>query len=119
MITVSSYNDVNNSFYIESGRGFARNGLIKPDLAAPGVNVSTIEGMQTGSSLSGSFTAGAVAQFMQWAVVEDHRSFVTNREIKNHFIRGADRQPNIVYPSREWGFGRLNIAQVFDVMAGV
>lgn len=119
VITVSSYNDVNNSFYIESGRGFARNGLIKPDLAAPGVNVSTIEGMQTGSSLSGSFTAGAVAQFMQWAVVEDHRYFVTNREIKNHFIRGADRQPNIVYPSREWGFGRLNIAQVFDVMAGV
>ena len=40
-VTVSSYNDANNSFYENSGRGFLSNGLIKPDVAAPGVNVST------------------------------------------------------------------------------
>ena len=34
-IGVSTYNDQNNSFYIESGRGFSRTGQIRPDFAAP------------------------------------------------------------------------------------
>ena len=32
-LTVSSYNPINDSFYIESSRGYNRAGIIKPDLA--------------------------------------------------------------------------------------
>ena len=102
-ISVSTYDSDNNSFYINSGRGFSRTGDIKPDLAAPGVNVSTIRGKASGSSLAAAITAGAAAQFLQWAVVEENNIVVESRGIKNYLIRGASRSFDISYPSREWG----------------
>ena len=89
VIAVSAYNDANNSFFIESGRGFSRIGQIRPDFAAPGVNVSTVYGKQTGSSLSAAISAGAVAQFFQWAVVEENNEYQDTQEIKNYLIRGS------------------------------
>ncbi len=118
-ITTSVYNDLNNSFYVNSGRGFLKNGLIKPDFAAPGVDVSTSLGKRTGSSLSAAITAGGVAQFFQWAVVQQNNPLVESLEIKSYFIRGASRTPDIVYPNREWGYGRLNVAGTFNALAGV
>lgn len=103
VLSISTYNAENNSFYIESGRGFSRDGSIRPDLSAPGVNVSTIFGRSTGSSLAAAITAGAVAQFLQWAVVEDHYEFAEGREIKSFLIRGASREADLSYPNREWG----------------
>lgn len=119
VISVSTYDAANNSFYIESGRGFARTGGITPDFAAPGVNVSTVRGRATGSSLAAALTAGAVAQFMQWAVVEKNNEAVESREIKNYFIRGASRSADLIYPNREWGYGRLNMVGTFDALIGV
>ena len=119
IISVSTYDAANNSFYINSGRGFAGNGAIRPDFAAPGVSVSTVRGRETGSSLSASITAGAVAQFMQWAVVEGNNPVVESQEIKNYFIRGAERSFDMTYPNREWGYGRLNMVGTFDALVGV
>lgn len=119
VISVSTYNAANNSFYIDSGRGFTRIGLVNPDFAAPGVNLSTIRGRETGSSLAASLTAGTVAQFMQWAVVQGNHREVASREIKNYFIRGASRNVDMVYPNREWGYGRLNVVGTFDSLIGV
>ncbi|HKM33964.1 MAG TPA: S8 family peptidase [Lachnospiraceae bacterium] len=118
-ITVSTYNDVNNSFYVNSGRGFLRNGMIKPDFAAPGVGISTALGRRTGSSLAAAITAGGVAQFLQWAVVQQNNLLITNPELKSYFIRGATRSSDLEYPNRNWGYGRLNVTGVFDVMARV
>ena len=103
VISVSTYDSSNNSFYIDSGRGFSRIGVIKPEFAAPGVNVSTIRGAGTGSSYAAAIAAGAVAQFMQWAVVDGNNPYVESREIKNYFIRGASRSFDMTYPNREWG----------------
>ena len=119
VIAVSAYNDANNSFFIESGRGFSRTGQIRPDFAAPGVNVSSVYGKQTGSSLGAAISAGAVAQFFQWAVVEENNEYQDTQEIKNYFIRGAAREPDTVYPNREMGYGRLDVAGTFDVLAGL
>ena len=118
-ISVSTYNAVNDSFYIASGRGFSRTGAIKPDFAAPGVNVSVPGGSRTGSSLAAAITAGAVAQFMQWAVVDGNNPVVESLEIRNYFIRGARRSFDMTYPNREWGYGTLNVAGVFDALVGV
>ena len=119
VISVSTYNAENNSFYIESGRGFTRDGMVRPDLAAPGVNVSTIFGRDTGSSLASAITAGAVAQFMQWAVVENNDEFAEGRQIKSYLIRGAERSAGLTYPNREWGYGRLNLEETFNVLINV
>lgn len=119
VIAVSTYNAENNSFYTESGRGFSRTGVIRPDFAAPGVDISTPRGAQTGSSLAAAMTAGAVAQFLQWAVVERNNQFAESREIKNYLIRGANRNMDTTYPNREWGYGRLNMEGVFEIISGV
>ena len=103
VITPSAYNAANNSFYIDSSRGFVRNGAIKPDFAAPGVDVSTALGNRSGSSMAVALTVGAAAQFMQWAVVEGNDVLAQSVEVKAYFIRGAARDPNIIYPDQSWG----------------
>ena len=92
---VTTYNDENNSFWAESGRGFGRDGGIRPDMAAPGVDIPTITGRMTGSSMAAALTAGAAAQFMQWAVVEHNDEYVFGRDVCNYLIRGAIREEDI------------------------
>ena len=75
--------------------------------------------ISTGSSLAAAITAGAVAQFLQWAVVEKNNQIVASREIKNYFVRGASRSGELTYPNREWGYGRLNVVGTFDALIGV
>ncbi len=114
LITVTTYNSANLSFAIDSGRGFARTGIIRPDFAAPGVNVATVQGPQSGSALAAAITAGAVAQLFQWAVVEKRSLYAESRELKSYLIRGAARSDNLSYPNRDWGYGRLQIEGAFE-----
>lgn len=117
-ISVTSYNDENDSLYVNAGRGFSRDEQIKPDVAAPGVNVSTILGARSGSSIAAAVTAGGVAQILQWAVVEQNDILVDSESIRNYLIRGAGRDGSIEYPNREYGYGLLNIEGVFRFLAG-
>ena len=117
-LSVSNYDHKNGSFFQESGRGFSRDGAVKPDVAAPGVDVPTPYGLRTGSSISAAVTAGAAAQFLQWAVVEKNSPLANTETVKNYFIKGALRMPDQVYPNREWGFGKLNVLGTFDVLRG-
>lgn len=117
VITISAYNGLSGSWFPESGRGYARNDMIKPDLTAPGVQVSTALGSRTGSSLAAALGAGCIAQFMEWAIVEGNAPLVESRGIKSYFIRGAVRENNIVYPDRRWGYGKININGTFETLA--
>ncbi len=117
VITISAYNGLNGSWFMESGRGYTKSGVIKPDLAAPGVQVPTALGTVTGSSMAAALSAGCVAQFMEWAVVDGNAPTVESRGIKSFLIRGADRSENIVYPDNRWGFGKLDINGTFETLA--
>ena len=119
MITTTYYQDAGNRFAGESGRGFTGKSSIKPELCTPGVDIDTILGKRTGSGVATALLSGLCAQFMQWAVVEGNRKWVESRELKNYLIRGAVRAPGMTYPSREWGYGQVNISETFDVIAGV
>lgn len=119
VITVTSYNPANLSFSIDSGRGFSRTGAIRPDLAAPGENIYTIQGYRSGSSLAAALAAGAVAQLFQWAVIQWRSPFAESRELKSYLIRGAERTSYLAYPNREWGYGRLDVAGTFEALTGV
>lgn len=118
-ITISAYNEVNNSFYVESGRGFLANGLVKPDLAAVGVDVPTVMGNVTGSSIACAIAAGGIAQFYEWAVLENNINNVSSQETKSYFIRGAKRSVDITYPNPEWGYGRFDVAGTFEALSVV
>lgn len=113
VIAVSAYQAANASFYIDSGRGFSRSGEARPDLSAPGVEISTVYGKQSGTGFAAALAAGAVAQVLQWAVVERNNIFADTRVIKGYFIRGARREDNNIYPDQEWGYGILDVAGVF------
>lgn len=128
VITTSAYADRNNSIYVRSGRGFSRASEIKPDIASPGVNISTVQrgigreiriAKVTGSAASAAIAAGAVADFMQWAITDQNANYLKSDEVKNYFIRGAVREENLTYPNTLWGFGKLSLEGVFDSLAGL
>lgn len=124
IITVSTYNAANDSLFINSSRGYTRTGAIKPDITAPGVNVygplssqaesgRMLFGRRTGSSVASALTAGAAALLINWGLSSNPPRYFTDREIKSLMIRGASRSPNLLYPNREWGYGTLNLYQIF------
>lgn len=104
--------------YVNSGRGYTRNGRIKPDLTAPGENVYSIVGTRrersifeyrTGSSMASAVGGGILAMFAEWSIPE----IPTNStSAKQYLIRGAD-DSNISVPNRSWGWGRVNIYNTF------
>ncbi len=119
-VAVSTYNSETNSFYYLSGQGFSRTGkMIKPDIAAPGVSISTVNGPYSGGAMAAAITAGAVAQLLQWAVAERNAPFVSGREIRTYLTRGARERASQDYPSRQWGYGTLDMRNTFDVIAGL
>lgn len=117
-VTVTSYNSGNGSFFFRSGRGFSRTGKIKPDLAAPGVGVSTVNGPYSGGSMAAALTAGAAAQLFQWCVYENNYRRISGRGIRGFLSRGAREERLEEYPSRLWGYGRLDMRRTFDEIAG-
>ena len=120
-ITTGAYRSSNGSIYMDSGRGFTRNGRIKPDLAAPGVAVAAYGPENravnlTGTSAAAAVTAGAAALLLEWGVVRKNRLTMGTLEIKQLLVRGADRSASLLYPNRSWGYGSLNLYQAFAAL---
>lgn len=124
VISVGGYNAANQSIFADSGRGYTVSGEIKPDFAAPAVNVYG-PGLRnnyvtfTGTSAAAAITTGAVAQIMQWALVEQNEPTLSNAGIKNMLIRGAGRTNERSYPNREWGYGLLDVYEAFERIRNV
>lgn len=117
-ITTASYRVSDKSISLYSGRGFTRSGRIKPDIAAPGVAVyGPLPGegysIRSGGGLAAALTAGACALLLEWAITMGRRPEIDNSEIKRLLKGGAEKE-GILYPSREWGFGRLNVYDAFE-----
>lgn len=117
LMCASNYNQNNGSIYIDSSRGFPRN-AVKPDFAAPGVEVygplpRNRFGRKTGTSVSGAVTAGIAALVMEWGYVKENDLDVNTTRIKNYLIRGARREDERIYPNREWGYGTVDLYETF------
>ncbi|MBQ2106878.1 MAG: S8 family peptidase [Lachnospiraceae bacterium] len=106
-ITVGAYDHTTGGIYIHSSRGFSRSGVIKPELAAPGV------GTLTGTSAAAAHVAGAAAILLNWGILQGNDPYMNSSTIKTYLIRGADRNPSLTYPNREFGYGTLNLYQAF------
>ena len=122
-ITSGAYNDRDNTLYVNSSWGPTRNALVKPDLVAPGVDVAGIfpmgNGTMTGTSVAAAITTGACALMLQWGIVERNDVSLNTNRIKSFLIRGCRREPNILYPSFQWGFGKLDLFNSFMQLRGV
>ena len=118
-ITVGAYNHRNGGIYIHSSRGYTRLGRVKPELAAPGVDIQipSASGLSslsmTGTSAAAAHTAGAAANLLSLAFQEGTISYMNTTVVKTILIRGAERNPVFSYPNREWGYGTLNLYRAF------
>lgn len=119
LLSAGTYDAYNGSLFRASGRGYPRSGVIKPDFAAPGVSLTapspgnTYQNF-TGSSAASALTAGATALLAEWGRRRYMTRYLSARELKNLFLRGAFQNPSYTYPNREWGYGTMNLSQIFE-----
>ena len=123
-ITVGAYDTSTGGIYIHSSRGFTPNQIVKPELAAPGVNIlgpsvgrkpgsDTPMTTRTGTSAAAAITAGAAANLLGWGIVEGNYPTMSEASVKSYLIRGAQRNPALTYPNREYGYGTLDLHEAF------
>lgn len=113
VLSVGAYNSRYMSYADFSGRGYTRvTNEIKPDLAAPGVDITTTTpgggyGSRTGTSFAAPFVTGAAALLMQWGIVEGNDPFLYGEKVKAYLRRGARPLLGGNYPNNEIGYGVL------------
>ena len=102
---VSAYDVRDGALYLRAGRGFTPVGYIKPEVVAPGVELTGTYpgnryGTMTGTSVAAAFVAGISALLLQ-EYADDGANSNTVREA---LIRGAVPRGE-PYPNTEWGYG--------------
>ncbi len=112
-IAVAAYNSRTNSFAPFSGRGFVCCDLIKPDIAAPGVDIlSCAPGggytVKTGTSMACPFVTGSAALLMQFGIVDGQDRYLYGQKVKAYLTGGAKALPAFSeYPNDSIGWGVL------------
>jgi len=120
-ITVTAYNPDNNNLYQRASRGYTRIGVVKPDIAAPGVNIRAPVlnhgfGFMTGTGAAAAHAAGIAALILEWGIVRNNYPGLDSIAVKKFLIRGAQTNPNLFHPNRDWGYGMIDIYNVFDIL---
>lgn len=122
-ITATAYDPINGNLYRNASRGYTRRAeeIIVPTLGAPGVNITvpTLEqgfGLGTGTGIAAAHTAGVAALLLEWGIVKGNYSRLDTVGVKTLMMKGAIRNPNIIYPNRDWGYGIINVYNIFTVL---
>lgn len=123
VISVTAYDTEDESLFLNAGKGYSSIQVVKPDIAAPGVNIvaPSLDGKfveVTGTSAAAAHTAGIAAMLMEWGVVKGNYTNLNTVAMKTLMMRGARRKLELTYPNRDWGYGILDIYQIFDKIRG-
>jgi subtilisin family serine protease len=123
-LTVAAYNQFNRSLLPESGRGYTKSGLVKPDIAAPGFELPCAlpdnrYGTVTGTGAAAAHASGVVAMVMEWAIDRGNYTAMTGNDISTLIERGANRSNTDTYPNNRVGYGLLSIDGLFRRIANI
>ncbi len=114
IISVGAYNSRTDAYADFSGRGnTAQTTQIKPDIVAPGVDITTTSaggGYTTvsGTSFATPFVTGSAALLMEWGIVEGNDPYLYGEKVKAYLRRGARHLPGFSqFPNPQVGYGAL------------
>lgn len=117
VITVAAYDARTFSYADFSGRGpadvYEGSGVPKPDLAAPGVEVTApVPGGSyrafSGTSFSTPFVTGSAALLMEWGIIRGNDPYLYGEKVKAYLRRGARKLPGYAeWPNALLGYGAL------------
>ena len=121
-VSVGAYNAYTDSLAYFSGRGFPRGGVsVKPDLVAPGVDITSAApgggyNSQSGTSMAAPFVTGSIAMLMEWGIVNGNDPYLYGEKMKAYLIAGARKLSfERVYPNPTLGFGALCLRESFQL----
>lgn len=117
-ISTTFYNGYDQSFAINSSRGYTRTGMIKPNIATPGINLTAPSLSSSYTSVNGSsgasaLLAGSLALLQQWRINMPISGIFDSAILSGYLSRGAMREDQLIYPNPLWGYGKLNVYDIF------
>lgn len=119
-ISVGAYDPQLGGLAFFSGRGYPRGyGYVKPDLVAPGVNITScaIGGGYTsrsGTSMATPFVTGSIALLMEWGITNGNDPYMYGEKVRAYLLAGASRLPiEPLYPNPILGYGALCLYDSF------
>lgn len=114
VLSVGAYNARTLTYADFSGRGYLRGTrVVKPDIVAPGVDVTAPVPGGTFAAFSGTsfatpFATGGAALMMEWGIVRENDPYLYGEKVKAYMRRGAKPLPGFTeYPNPEVGYGAL------------
>lgn len=123
VISVGSYNYINNTLSPFSGRGVERVGWIrKPDVLAPGENiVAPIPyggyDSKSGTSMAAPMVSGISALLIQWGVIKGNDPYLYGERLKYYLNKGSNRTGlSESYPNALFGFGFVCADQSMNLL---
>ncbi len=120
-MTMTAYDYRDGGLFPLASRGFTPAGIVKPNFAAPGVEIKVPLhgggfGTASGTSLAAAQNAGVSALLFEWAVIRGNEPFFTGYSVKNYLQRGARRDDGMIYPNQDWGFGKIDLYHTFELL---
>ncbi len=112
------YDRKDTTLVAESGKGYTRDGRIKPTVVIGGTNILTTglnnsNIITSGSAVAGAILTGAVALLLQWGIVNKNDTNLYASKIYTYLIRGTIKKEGIVHPNPDWGYGILTCEELF------
>lgn len=123
-ISVGAYNGLTFAYADFSGRGsLSRWGenIVKPDIAAPGVDIVTAAPgggylAASGTSFATPFVTGGAALLMEWGIVRGNDPYLYGEKVKAYLRRGAKPLPGFAeYPNPQVGYGAVCVRDSLPV----
>lgn len=129
VISVGAYDVYYNRYAEFSGRGFVTvfsnysgqrqqliTSSIKPDLVAPGVNISVAKvggGYEnvSGTSFAAPFVSGSAAILMEWGIINGFDPYLYGEKIKAYLVKNVKPlSGEVIYPNERVGWGALFVS---------
>ncbi|MGI6008283.1 MAG: S8 family peptidase [Ruminococcus sp.] len=122
VIAVGAYDSRLLSYAGFSGRGYTRvTNQVKPDLAAPGVDITVPKGgggyrSVTGTSFATPIVTGSAALLMEWGIIRGNDPYLYGEKVKAYLIKGARQLPGFSeFPNPQVGYGALCLRESLPV----